>query len=62
MHQPLGSYPCLLLSEYEVLDVCFHRVHTSSDKSASRSWTRHAAPGIRLKGLLANGSRRQRQC
>ena len=59
MHQPLGSYLCHLLSEYEVLVV--HRVHTSGDKSASRSWTRHAAPGIRLKGLLANGSRRQRQ-
>ena len=60
MHQPLGSYLRHLLPNYEVLTTRSHRVHTSGDKSASRSWTLHAAPGTRLRRLLANGSRRQR--
>lgn len=60
MHLNLGLHLRHLLLKYEILTVCLYRVHMSGDKSVSRSWTLHAAPGARLKRLLAKGSRRQR--
>ena len=60
VHQPLGSYLSHLLPKYKVLTACFYRGHTSGDKRASISWTLHAAPGARLKRLLANSFTRQR--
>lgn len=60
MHLHLGLHLRHLLLKHEIPTVCLYRVHMSGDKSVSRSWTLHAAPGARLKRLLAKGSRRQR--